>query len=229
MASAAEQLAANINFAAFAKATELQKRIWFTLIALDRLPHRHLHPDPGRRSGRFRTRLPRPGRRHSRHVQHVLRRRRQAHGDLRAERDALHLGLDHHSADVDVDPVAGALEEGRRSRPQAAQPIHALSHAACWRWSSPTASPIGLQASQGVVTRSGHLLRRLDRDHADRRHDVPDVAGRADHRARRRQRHVAHHLRRHRRRHAAHHHADACRSARTGDVNPFGVAVDRRA
>ena len=34
MASAAEQLAANINFAAFAKATELQKRIWFTIIAL---------------------------------------------------------------------------------------------------------------------------------------------------------------------------------------------------
>ena len=34
MASAAEQLASNINFAAFAKATELQKRIWFTLIAL---------------------------------------------------------------------------------------------------------------------------------------------------------------------------------------------------
>jgi preprotein translocase subunit SecY len=34
MASAAEQLAANVNFAAFAKAEELQKRIWFTLIAL---------------------------------------------------------------------------------------------------------------------------------------------------------------------------------------------------
>jgi preprotein translocase subunit SecY len=34
MASAAEQLAANVNFAAFAKATDLQKRIWFTLIAL---------------------------------------------------------------------------------------------------------------------------------------------------------------------------------------------------
>ena len=31
MASAAEQLAANINFSAFAKATELKKRIWFTL------------------------------------------------------------------------------------------------------------------------------------------------------------------------------------------------------
>ena len=34
MASAAEQLAANINFSAFAKATDLQKRIWFTIIAL---------------------------------------------------------------------------------------------------------------------------------------------------------------------------------------------------
>jgi preprotein translocase subunit SecY len=31
MASAAEQLASNINFAAFSKATELKKRIWFTL------------------------------------------------------------------------------------------------------------------------------------------------------------------------------------------------------
>jgi preprotein translocase subunit SecY len=34
MASAAEQLAANLNFGAFAKATELKRRIWFTLAAL---------------------------------------------------------------------------------------------------------------------------------------------------------------------------------------------------
>ena len=34
MASAAEQLAANMNFGAFAKAKELQKRLWFTLGAL---------------------------------------------------------------------------------------------------------------------------------------------------------------------------------------------------
>ncbi|HFD16791.1 MAG TPA: preprotein translocase subunit SecY, partial [Rhodospirillales bacterium] len=31
MASVAEQLAANINFSVFAKATELKKRLWFTL------------------------------------------------------------------------------------------------------------------------------------------------------------------------------------------------------
>ena len=34
MASAAEQFAANLNFGAFSKATELKKRIWFTLGAL---------------------------------------------------------------------------------------------------------------------------------------------------------------------------------------------------
>ena len=34
MASAAEQLAANINFGAIAKAEDLKKRIWFTLGAL---------------------------------------------------------------------------------------------------------------------------------------------------------------------------------------------------
>ena len=34
MASAAEQLAANVNWSAFSKAEELQKRIWFTLGAL---------------------------------------------------------------------------------------------------------------------------------------------------------------------------------------------------
>ncbi len=34
MASAAEQLASNINFGAFSKATELKRRLWFTLFAL---------------------------------------------------------------------------------------------------------------------------------------------------------------------------------------------------
>jgi preprotein translocase subunit SecY len=34
MASAAEQLAANISMASFSKATELKKRLWFTLGAL---------------------------------------------------------------------------------------------------------------------------------------------------------------------------------------------------
>ena len=34
MASAADQLAANVNFGVFAKATDLKRRLWFTLGAL---------------------------------------------------------------------------------------------------------------------------------------------------------------------------------------------------
>ena len=49
MASAAEQLAANLNLGVFSKATELKKRIWFTLGALIVYPPRHLHPGAGHR------------------------------------------------------------------------------------------------------------------------------------------------------------------------------------
>ena len=55
MVSAAEQLAANLNFSALAKAEELKKRIWFTLGALlvyrigtyiaERLGRAHDHPE----------------------------------------------------------------------------------------------------------------------------------------------------------------------------------------
>ena len=34
MASAAEQMASSMSFGAFSKATELKKRLWFTLFAL---------------------------------------------------------------------------------------------------------------------------------------------------------------------------------------------------
>ncbi len=44
MVSAAEQLAANVNWGAFGKAEELKKRIWFTLGALIIYRLGHLHP-----------------------------------------------------------------------------------------------------------------------------------------------------------------------------------------
>src|SRR4029450_10976652 len=47
MASAAEQLAASINFSAFAKASELKSRIWFTLGALVIYRLRTYTPIPG--------------------------------------------------------------------------------------------------------------------------------------------------------------------------------------
>ena len=43
MASAAEKLASNFNFSVFSKATELKKRIWFTLGALIILDLAHIY------------------------------------------------------------------------------------------------------------------------------------------------------------------------------------------
>jgi len=53
MASAAEQLAANMNFGAFQKATELHKRIWFTLIAMVLYRLGTYIPIPGINAGAF--------------------------------------------------------------------------------------------------------------------------------------------------------------------------------
>ena len=68
MASAAEQLAAHINFGQLSKATELKKRLWFTLGALIvyRLGTYIPLPgiDPSYPEGNFRA----AGERHSRHV-----------------------------------------------------------------------------------------------------------------------------------------------------------------
>ncbi len=101
MPSAAEQLAANFNFSAFSKATELKNRIVFTLAALV--------------VARLGTYVPMPGIDASSLAQQIQqqqgglldvfnllgRRRDRAHGDLCARHHALHLGLDHHPADDD--------------------------------------------------------------------------------------------------------------------------------
>jgi hypothetical protein len=64
-------------------------------------------------------------------------------------------------------------------------------------------------------------------DHAGDRHHVPDVAGRADHRARPGQRHLDHHLRRHRRGPAERDRRHAGAGAHRRDASADGAA-DRR-
>ena len=56
MASAADQMAANISLANFAKATDLKKRLWFTLGALIVFRLLSFVPLPGHRSARARAR-----------------------------------------------------------------------------------------------------------------------------------------------------------------------------
>ena len=92
------------------------------------LSARHLHPAARHRSQHLGAGVPLAGRRHSRHVQHVRRRRHPPHGDLRAEHHAVHLGLDHHPAPDHGLAAARGPEEGRRGRPQDAEPVHPLPH-----------------------------------------------------------------------------------------------------
>ena len=133
MASAAEQLAANINFGAFAKATELKKRIWFTLGALIiyRLGTYIPLPgiDPARAGGPF---------------------QQQAGGIIgmfdmfsggalrRMAIFALNI-MPYISASIimqlmtSVSPTPRGAQERGRAGPQDDQPVHALSDGRSWR------------------------------------------------------------------------------------------------
>ena len=91
-----------------------------------------------------------------------------------------------------VDPDARAAAEGRRVRLRQDQPVHALPdrrprRGAGGRLRLPL-PPAGRAAREPGPPRA-------DRRHADRGDDAPDVARRADHEARHRQRHLAADLR----------------------------------
>ena len=159
MASAAEQLAANINWSAFAKADELKKRIWFTLGALIIYRLGTYIPLPGIDPAAFEAVLPRPEAGRARPVQHVLGRRRAAHGGVRAEHHALHLGLDHHPASELGPSLARSDQERGRGRPQGSQSIHALPHRAFWRSSRPTASRSASRGARASSPNPGMFFR----------------------------------------------------------------------
>ena len=132
MASAAEQLASNLNFSAFAKAEDLKKRIWFTLGAL--LVYR------------LGTYIPLPGINPEAYAQAFKSRAGGILGLFNmfsggaVERMAIFaLGImPYISASIIVQlmtsvvPALEAAEEGRRAGPQGHQPVHALRHRAAW-------------------------------------------------------------------------------------------------
>ena len=91
------------------------------------LPPRDLHPAARHRFRRVPGRVPRAEAGRARHVQHVLGRRRAAHGGVRAEHHALHLGLDHHPAPELGGALARGDQERGRAGPQGPEPVHPLS------------------------------------------------------------------------------------------------------
>ena len=140
MASAAEQMAANLSWGTFGKAKDLQSRILFAVGLLIVYRIGTYIPVPGVDAARLRSSSS-SRRRPRRHAQHVHRRRRRADGDLLARDHALHLGLDHRAAPrLDGAEPAGA-EEGRRERAARRSTSTPATARSSSRPSRPTASP----------------------------------------------------------------------------------------
>ena len=208
MASAAEQLARNLNFSTFSKAKALQQRIWFTLGALLVYRLGTFIPVPGIDPDAF-------ARRSSSREQGILGMFNMFAGGAvqRMAIFALNL-IPYITASIVVQVIATASprlealkKEGEAGRRKMNQYTRYLAVVFCAVQAYGIA--VGLEAQPGRRAQSGLVLPRFDRDHPGRRHHVPDVAGRADHLARRRQRYFADHLCRYRRQPADDRRADA--------------------
>ena len=175
MVSAAEQLAANLNFGALAKAEELKKRIWFTLGALlvYRLGTYIPLPgiDPSAWEAAFKT---------------------QAGGILgmfnmfagggisRMAIFALNI-MPYISASIIIQlmtTVSPTLEQLKKEGEQGRKTINQYTRYLTVVLAAFQAYGIayGLEGAGNVVSEPGHVLPHLHRDHAHRRHHVPDVA-----------------------------------------------------
>ena len=91
-----------------------------------------------------------------------------------------------------VVPPLGAAAQGRRVGSAQDHTVHALRHCRCCAPFQAIAAATALQ-NQGVVLNPGRQFVSRRGGHARDGHHVPDVARRADHRARRRQRHFDDH------------------------------------
>ena len=184
---------------AFAKAEELKKRIWFTLGALIVYRLGTYIPLPGIDPAALRSAF-------TRHSQGVLSMFNMFSGGAvqRMAIFALNI-MPYISASIiiqlltSVFPVARGAEEGRRAGPQDHQSIYALSDRGAGRVPGLWHRGRPAKGRRASSPNPGIFFRITTDDHAGRRHHVPDVARRADHRARHRQRLVADHLLRHRR------------------------------
>ena len=128
MASAAEQLASSISFANFQKATELKKRLWFTIGALILFRLLSFVPVPGidpvAMNALYQTQ--------SGGILDVFNTfsggALVALLDRRARRHAVHHGVDRHPARRDALRSVASAAEGGRDRAQEAQSVYPLPH-----------------------------------------------------------------------------------------------------
>ena len=130
MASAAEQLAANLNLGVLAKATELKKRIWFTLGALLVYRIGTYVPVPGVDAAVMAEML-------RQHGGGILGMFDMFTGGALGRMTVFALNImPYISASIIIQlmasavPTPGGAEEGRRVGAQEAEPVHPLPHGA---------------------------------------------------------------------------------------------------
>ena len=220
MASAAEQLAANLNFGAFAKAEALKKRIWFTLGALliyrlgTYIPLPGINPDALAQAFNANS-------------TGLLGMFNMFAGGAVGRMAIFALGImPYISASIIIQlltSIVPTLEQLKKEGEQGRKVINQYT-----RYGTVILAVPAVLRDRGrprgrhqYRRRSGDVLQADDGRDADRRDDVPDVARRADHQPRHRQRHFADHLLGHRRQPAAR----LCRHAR---ARPRRGVVDVR-
>jgi hypothetical protein len=204
MASTAEKMAANINFAKFAQATELKKRLWFTIGALVVFRFLSHVPLPGVDPTVLKTL-------YAQTQGGVLDIFNTFSGGSLERMSLIALGvMPYITASIVVQlaaslhPSLAALKkEGESGRKKLNQYTRygAVLLTAIQGWFVATSGWKPMVRRAAACRRSSIRLSvpRRRGDQPDRRHDVPAVAGRADHLARDRQRRVADHHGRHRR------------------------------
>ena len=164
MASAAEQLARNLNFSTFAKAKALQQRIWFTLGRAARLSAGYLYSGAGHRSAR-------PMRRRFEQAQQGIAGMFNMFAGGAVKRMAIFaLNLiPYITASIVIQVIATASprlealkKEGESGRRKINQYTRYLAVVFC---ADPglSASPSGSRSSQGVVLNPGWFFRHVDR------------------------------------------------------------------
>ena len=198
MASAAEQLAANINFSAFGEGRGPEEAHLVHARCADRLPPGNLH---SRCLALIRSSWPASLQQNSTGILGWVN--GLAGGALgRMAIFALNI-MPYISASIIIQlmtTVSPHLEQLKKEGEQGRKKMNQYTRYGTVLLAALQAYGIAVglegQGGAGAPTRAGSSA--SDGHHADRRHRVPDVARRADHLARHRQRHLAHHLRRHR-------------------------------
>ena len=192
-------------FANIFRVPDLRKRLLFTLATAGGVPSRRARPHARHQHRAVDGVLQFRGGLAVQLLRHVCRRQYPPPDGFRPGHHAVHHGVHHSAVAHRGRPHPRKTAERGRTGPPQDHPVDPLPH------HRPFGDSVGHHRRRPAVHEGRHRhqpglrVRHADHYFADYRHGVHHVAGRADQRTRRGQRHVADHLHGHRGRPAARH------------------------